>query len=91
MWRNTDQSLRHLFLKKAQSLAVKIGFLICWNSGLGDIPLGSMRSLRGFVSLFLMLKIAFITRYDLADGFKILTGVAVAVDPDMEARPFLSI
>ncbi len=57
-------------------------FLICWNRGLGDIPLG-LYALTYRIRQFIPgAEITFLTRSDLADGFKMLQGVDVAVDPE---------
>lgn len=67
-------------LKKAKVQGHK-RILICWNRGLGDIPLG-LYALTHRIRTFLpCAQITFITRSDLADGFKMLEGVHTLVDP----------
>lgn len=57
-------------------------FLICWNRGLGDIPLGLYALTHRIREFIPAVEITFLTRSDLADGFKMLQGVDVAVDPE---------
>lgn len=58
-------------------------FLICWNRGLGDIPLGLFALTQRIRMYIPQAEITFLTRADLADGFKMLEGVSVWVDPQM--------
>ena len=54
-------------------------FLIFWNRGLGDIPLG-LYALVFRIRLFVPnAEITFLTRRDLKDGFKLLFGVKVVI------------
>lgn len=57
-------------------------FLICWNRGLGDIPLGLYALVHRIRHYIPNAQITFMTRSDLADGFKLLSGVNVASDPE---------
>jgi ADP-heptose:LPS heptosyltransferase len=67
-------------LKKAKRAGDR-RFLICWNRGLGDIPLG-LYALTYRIRQFIPgATITFATRSDLADGFKMLDGVATLADP----------
>ena len=56
-------------------------FLICWNRGLGDIPLGLYALVHRIREFIPAAEITFLTREDLADGFRLLEGVSVLVDP----------
>lgn len=57
-------------------------FLICWNRGLGDIPLG-LYALNERIRVFIPdACITYATRVDLADGFKMLSNTATIVDPE---------
>jgi ADP-heptose:LPS heptosyltransferase len=56
-------------------------FLICWNRGLGDIPLGLYALTCRIRDYIPQAQITFVTRGDLADGFKLLEGIEVIVDP----------
>ncbi len=80
---------RHLFpnpfdtaLSKAASEGKK-KFLIVWNRGLGDIPLGLYaltQRMRNFVP---DAQITFLTRPDLREGFALLGGVETLVSPNI--------
>jgi ADP-heptose:LPS heptosyltransferase len=68
-------------LKTAQKKE-KTRFLVCWNRGLGDIPLG-LYALTYRIRQFVPdAEVTFATRSDLADGFQLLRGVHVIVDPE---------
>ncbi len=70
-------------LKRAKKKSEK-RFLFLWNRGLGDIPLG-LYALGARVRHFLPdAKITYLTRPDLADCFRMLPDVEVAVAPSME-------
>ncbi len=68
-------------LKRAQ-VEGDFRFLICWNRGLGDIPLGLYALTHRIRTFIPHAQITFVTRSDLADGFKMLEGVTVVIDPD---------
>jgi ADP-heptose:LPS heptosyltransferase len=55
-------------------------FLICWNRGLGDIPLGLYALVHHIRQFIPDAEVTFVTRSDLADGFKMLEGVLTLVD-----------
>ncbi len=57
-------------------------FLICWNRGLGDIPLGLYALTYRIRQYIPHAQITFITRADLCDGFKLLKNVDIIVDPE---------
>jgi ADP-heptose:LPS heptosyltransferase len=57
-------------------------FLICWNRGLGDIPLGLYALVLRIRRFIPDAEITFLTRSDLYDGFKLLSGVQAVVDPE---------
>jgi len=64
--------------------AVKNGhqrILIPWNRGLGDIPLGLYAIVHQIRTFIPDAEITFLTRPDLEEGFKLLKGVQVKVDP----------
>jgi len=63
-------------LKKAARQGKKT-FLIGWNRGLGDIPLGMYATLYRIKSFIPDAKVTFITRPDLCEGFQMLPGVEV--------------
>src|SRR5438132_1362726 len=67
-------------LKQAQRSG-KTGFLICWNRGLGDIPLGLYALNQRIFHFIPEAKITYLTRADLAPGFALLKKVEVLVDP----------
>lgn len=55
-------------------------FLICWNRGLGDIPLGLYALVHRIRTFIPEAMVTFLTRSDLAEGFALLEGVDVMVD-----------
>lgn len=57
-------------------------FLILWNRGLGDIPLGLYALTHRIREYIPDAQITFATRTDLMDGFKMLDGVDVIADPE---------
>ncbi|MGL5264539.1 MAG: glycosyltransferase family 9 protein [Candidatus Rhabdochlamydia sp.] len=67
-------------LKKAAKEKKK-RFLLCWNRGLGDIPLGLYALIHRIREFIPDAKIVFITRADLFLGFGLLSQVEVLVDP----------
>lgn len=56
-------------------------FLLCWNRGLGDIPLGLYSLVHRIREFIPDAKITFLTRSDLFLGFNLLDQVEVFVDP----------
>ena len=75
-------------LKKAASKNAK-KVLVCWNRGLGDIPLGLYALVIRIRHFMPDVQISFLTRKDLESGFHMLEDVGVLVDPDWKRRvPF---
>lgn len=58
--------------------------LVCWNRGLGDLPLGLYALCTQIRKRMPEAKIIFLTRSDLADAFAMLEDVQVIIDPDMK-------
>jgi len=81
LWRKFGINPFDTLLKRAQSRG-EYRFLICWNRGLGDIPLGLCALTHQIRTYIPHAEITFLTRSDLADGFKMLPGSTVVVDPD---------
>jgi ADP-heptose:LPS heptosyltransferase len=80
-WRKYGPNPFDALLKRAQRNGHS-RFLLCWNRGLGDIPLGLYALTERIFQYIPQAEITFITRSDLADGFKLLKRVAVVVDPE---------
>lgn len=81
LWRKYGINPFDSLLKRAERNG-DTRFLICWNRGLGDIPLGLYalsHRIREFVP---NAQITFVTRSDLLDGFKLLEGVTAVADPE---------
>lgn len=55
-------------------------FLVCWNRGLGDIPLGLYALTKQIHKFIPGASVTFLTRKDLAPGFELLGGVSVLVN-----------
>ncbi|MBS0604892.1 MAG: hypothetical protein JSS60_07635 [Verrucomicrobia bacterium] len=81
LWRKYGINPFDSLLKRAQAQG-QSRFLICWNRGLGDIPLGLYALTYRIRAYIPHAQITFATRGDLADGFKMLDGVTAVVDPD---------
>ena len=81
LWRKYGINPFDTLLKRAQKNGHE-RFLICWNRGLGDIPLGLYALTQRIRQYIPNAQITFATRSDLADGFKMLDGVSVLVDPE---------
>ncbi len=78
-----DQELKKHRAKK------QVKVLICWNRGLGDIPLGLYAFKKRVLDFIPDAEIFFLTREDLRVGFTLLGGVHVLVDPLMKRyQPF---
>src|SRR5579871_4882574 len=75
-------------LKKAKREG-KTRFLICWNRGLGDIPLG-LYALTTRIHHFIPdAYITFLTREDLLPGFQMLKNICAIADPSWKrGTPF---
>jgi ADP-heptose:LPS heptosyltransferase len=81
LWRRYGPNPFDQLLKRAKEQDKK-RFLICWNRGLGDIPLGLYalnERIRTFVPDAI---ITYATRSDLSLGFKMLAGISLLVDPE---------
>ena len=83
LWRKYGINPFDRLLKNARQCGHK-RFLICWNRGLGDIPLGLYALTQRIRTFIPDAEVVFATRTDLADGFKMLEGVTTLVDPDMK-------
>jgi ADP-heptose:LPS heptosyltransferase len=80
LWRKYGINPFDTLLKKAKK-AGRHRFLICWNRGLGDIPLGLYALTHRIRHFIPSANITFATRSDLSDGFNMLDGVSTLVDP----------
>jgi ADP-heptose:LPS heptosyltransferase len=88
LWKRYGPNPFDHLLKRAQGERKK-RFLICWNRGLGDIPLGLYALNARIRSYIPDAQITYVTRADLADGFKMLGGVEIIVDAEWKRRvPF---
>ena len=77
-------------IKKA-AIQNKTRFLVIWNRGLGDIPLGLYALIFRTRSWIPQAKITFLTRKDLAPAFSMLEGVDVLTAPHWERGRSLDI
>ncbi|NDD58631.1 MAG: lipopolysaccharide heptosyltransferase family protein [Chlamydiae bacterium] len=75
-----DKLLRRALAKKQHT------FLIVWNRGLGDIPLGLFAIVHRILSFIPDADITFITRKDLAEGFKLLPLVRCIIAKDWQRK-----
>jgi ADP-heptose:LPS heptosyltransferase len=67
-------------LKRARRRG-KTRFLLCWNRGLGDIPLGLYAMVHRIRFMIQEAHVTILTRSDLAAGFKMLAGVHTLIGP----------
>lgn len=74
--------LERLLVKAQKKNSQK--FLLFWNRGLGDIPLGLYAVVYRIRQLVPNCSITFLTRPNLRDGFTLLGGVNVLVAPDLK-------
>ncbi len=81
LWRKYGINPFDSLLKRAHRKGCS-RFLICWNRGLGDIPLGLYALTCRIREYIPHAQITFVTRSDLVDGFKLLGGVVVVADPE---------
>ncbi len=58
--------------------------LLGWNRGLGDIALGLFPMIEKIRELVPNAEISFLTRANLKDGFSLLRGIDVLIDPDLQ-------
>jgi len=82
MWKKFKRNPLETLLKRAIRLQQK-RFLILWNRGLGDIPLGLYALIVKIRADIPDAQITFATRQDLAPCFEMLEGVEILVMPDM--------
>ncbi|MBI2812271.1 MAG: hypothetical protein HYX67_15775 [Candidatus Melainabacteria bacterium] len=80
LWRKYGINPLDTLLKRAAKRQAR-SVLICWNRGLGDIPLGLYALTQRIRQHIPTARITFATRTDLSDGFKMLGGVSTLVDP----------
>ncbi len=85
LWKRYGPNPFDQLLKRAQEERKK-RFLICWNRGLGDIPLGLYALNARIRSYIPDAQITYATRADLADGFKMLGGVEIIVDEEWKRK-----
>ena len=57
--------------------------LLGWNRGLGDIALGLFAMVQRAREIIPDVEISFLTRPNLRDGFSLLPGISVLIDPDL--------
>ena len=81
LWRRFGVNPFDSLLKRAQEKSAR-RFLICWNRGLGDIPLGLYALTYRIRHYIPHAEVTFATRSDLSDGFSMLAGVSTLVDPE---------
>lgn len=72
--------LSFYFLLQSARIRKKKRFLLCWNRGLGDIPLGLYGICTEIRKIIADSTICFLTRSDLAKAFELLPQVEVLVD-----------
>lgn len=58
--------------------------ILGWNRGLGDIALGLYAMVQRIREIIPESEITFLTRTNLVDGFSLLKGVKILVDPDLQ-------
>lgn len=76
--------LSFYFLLHSARIRQKKRFLLCWNRGLGDIPLGLYGICNQIRKLIPDAIIYFLTRNDLAKAFELLPKVKIFVDPQWQ-------
>jgi ADP-heptose:LPS heptosyltransferase len=81
LWRKYGINPFDALLKKAAKQKDQ-RFLICWNRGLGDIPLGLYALTLRIRQHIDNADITFVTRSDLLEGFQLLEGVRAICDPE---------
>lgn len=79
-WKRYGPNALDQLLEKAQRENKK-RFLVCWNRGLGDIPLGLFALNTRIRTYIPEARITYATRTDLSDGFSMLKNVSVLADP----------
>lgn len=74
-------------LKKARGGRI----LLFWNRGLGDIALGLYAMVLHIRKYIPDAEITFLTRPDLREGFKLLSGISTIVAPDLKRRQVVDV
>ena len=74
LWRKFGPNPFDALLKRAQKNDQR-RFLICWNRGLGDIPLGLYALVQRIRHFIPQASVTFVTRSDLGEAFKMLENV----------------
>lgn len=82
LWRKIAPNPLDQMLGRAKANGAK-SVLIPWNRGLGDIALGLYAIVYRIKEYIPDAEITFFTRKDLEDGFKMLKGIKIVVDPLM--------
>ncbi len=85
LWKKWGPNPLDRALKKAQKKGHK-KILIPWNRGLGDIALGLYAIVHRIRIFIPDADITFLTRPDLEEGFTLLGGVKVKIDPSMQRK-----
>lgn len=80
IWRLCAPNPLDLILARAKRRG-QSRFLLCWNRGLGDIPLGIYAMMHRILEWIPEAQIVVLTRPDLKEGFQLLNGVRILVDP----------
>ncbi|MBY0530181.1 MAG: hypothetical protein K2P51_08375 [Rhabdochlamydiaceae bacterium] len=88
LWRKFGINPLDRLLKKAVKRN-QTKFLLCWNRGLGDIALGMYALVYRIRHFIPDANITFVTRSDLAEGFRLLENITLLIDPAMKRKqPF---
>lgn len=85
LWKKWGPNPLDQALRKAQKKGHR-KILIPWNRGLGDIALGLFAIVHRIRTFIPDAEITFLTRPDLAEGFTLLGGVNIKVDPSMQRK-----
>ena len=85
LWKKWGPNPLDRALKKAQKKGHK-KILIPWNRGLGDIALGLYAIVHRIRAFIPDADITFLTRPDLEEGFTLLDGVSIKIDPSMQRK-----
>ncbi len=80
LWNNIWCNPFDRMLKKARSAQAK-RVLLCWNRGLGDIPLGVYGLVHRVREFLPDAEVCVVTRQELEDGFRLLAGITLFIDP----------
>jgi hypothetical protein len=80
IWRLCAPNALDLILARAKRRG-QSRFLLCWNRGLGDIPLGIYAVMHRILDWIPEAQVVVLTRPDLKEGFQLLGGVRILVDP----------